>query len=793
MMMMMKQPILQPRWASATRREHRVTSFSLLAALLCLFAAGLAQAQVQATSATILGVITGMTVDDPTDAYSAGTITIGDQTLIVPRNLVWDVPANRLTLQQFFAQAPPACLANGESGLVATDLCVMAVAGGLTGGTGEGAIASVNANRIDGCELMIVGEGFIDKGQEQLMGTITSINHTDGYMMVNADPVDPTLPGVMVRLNDPPAKHSIQGGAGCLAGSQNCSADPRFTEDPDNYTQKFITGFPACIPSTVTGGARTGGSDASGVGDEFCPASNRTANQVVADATRFAPFKVGDSITAEGNYEMIAGQRFLSSHTTSALAGLFTQDNATQPDYVIFDEVEWDAAGFQNERSRLLMIGFTTLGSSQVDIFGIHGDTAGGTHEVILGTTVGNPNTINQGVPPNAGGIFKIRYDVDFIKGAPVTAGLSPCQNLINGGFGDVCPNGGTMDEEFALIVPNARDLVGRTRRVNPLNPGVVTLDLQGQVTQNGEYVNPVGVGHPEFVEIDLNAVSTPFIFAGETWNLDRRLGPGGCDGVCPSTPQSLDPFPFSGMDPRTQAGTPGVPAGAADELFAFFPFGATDLVAWPPLSNGCTLGGGGGGEPPPPPPPGGANPPVANADAFSTDEGTAITLAFSLLLANDIDADGDTLTLVGVDAISANGGTVTDNGDSTLTYDPPFPFVGTDSFGYTVSDGTGLTATGTVTVAVVSPVVDTLEIDRVRFTQNKAEWRIRGASSAGNVVTIYLGPSVGGPVIGTVPVDATGLWDFRQQNSLSPGGETTVSVESDAGGIVEGFPIQIK
>ena len=310
--MMIKQPLLQSPRGSATRREHRVTSFSLLAALLFLFAAGFAQAQVQATSATILGVITGIAVDDPADVYSAGTITVGNQTLILPRNLVFDLPANRLTVQQLFAQAPPACFANGESGLVATDLCVIAPTG-----TGEGAIASLNANRMTDCELMIVGEGFIDKGQEHVSGTITSINYTDGFIMVNEDPlVSPS--GVMVRLNDPPGKHSVQQGPGCLAGSLNCSADPRFTEDPDNYTQKFITGFPACIPSTATGGARTAGSDASGVGDEFCPASNRTVDGVVPDATRFAPFSVGDSITAEGNYELIAGVKFLSSHTTTA-------------------------------------------------------------------------------------------------------------------------------------------------------------------------------------------------------------------------------------------------------------------------------------------------------------------------------------------------------------------------------------------------------------------------------------------------------------------------------------------
>jgi len=42
---------------------------------------------------------------------------------------------------------------------------------------------------------------------------------------------------------------------GCPAGTDltvpsNCSADPRFTLDPDNYTNVFTTGYPLCIPST---------------------------------------------------------------------------------------------------------------------------------------------------------------------------------------------------------------------------------------------------------------------------------------------------------------------------------------------------------------------------------------------------------------------------------------------------------------------------------------------------------------------------------------------------------------
>ncbi|MEC7765239.1 MAG: Ig-like domain-containing protein [Pseudomonadota bacterium] len=68
-------------------------------------------------------------------------------------------------------------------------------------------------------------------------------------------------------------------------------------------------------------------------------------------------------------------------------------------------------------------------------------------------------------------------------------------------------------------------------------------------------------------------------------------------------------------------------------------------------------------------------------------------------VIGNDTDVDGDTLTVTNVTPPSF--GTVTDNGDGTVTYDPNDDFVGTDTFEYTISDGNGGTDTATVTVVV--------------------------------------------------------------------------------------------
>ncbi|MEJ2142438.1 MAG: Ig-like domain-containing protein [Gammaproteobacteria bacterium] len=89
---------------------------------------------------------------------------------------------------------------------------------------------------------------------------------------------------------------------------------------------------------------------------------------------------------------------------------------------------------------------------------------------------------------------------------------------------------------------------------------------------------------------------------------------------------------------------------------------------------------------------------PVAAADSSSTNEDTAVTTGN--VLSNDTDTEGDTLSISAADATSANGGTVTNNGDGTFTYTPAANFNGSDSFDYTVSDGNG-TDVGTVTITV--------------------------------------------------------------------------------------------
>ncbi len=87
---------------------------------------------------------------------------------------------------------------------------------------------------------------------------------------------------------------------------------------------------------------------------------------------------------------------------------------------------------------------------------------------------------------------------------------------------------------------------------------------------------------------------------------------------------------------------------------------------------------------------------PVAVDDTATVDEDSSDNTI--IVLDNDTDIDGDTLS---VTAASALHGTVSINGDGTLNYTPDADFSGTDTITYTLSDGNFTDDTGTVIVTV--------------------------------------------------------------------------------------------
>lgn len=99
--------------------------------------------------------------------------------------------------------------------------------------------------------------------------------------------------------------------------------------------------------------------------------------------------------------------------------------------------------------------------------------------------------------------------------------------------------------------------------------------------------------------------------------------------------------------------------------------------------------------------------PPYAAIDSSTFVRGTHSQLPLDVM-ANDHDANGDTLSIQSFASTSGNGGTISQQGN-LLSYIPRGDFLGTDSFTYKIVDSRGQTATGAV-------VVDVQPGDRLRL-----------------------------------------------------------------------------
>ena len=90
--------------------------------------------------------------------------------------------------------------------------------------------------------------------------------------------------------------------------------------------------------------------------------------------------------------------------------------------------------------------------------------------------------------------------------------------------------------------------------------------------------------------------------------------------------------------------------------------------------------------------------PPVAVNDVATLPMNSSLSIN---VLANDTDPEGDVLTVVSTTTPS-HGVTVI-NTDGTIKYTPTIGYSGADSFGYTISDGNGNTATANVDVTILA------------------------------------------------------------------------------------------
>lgn len=167
-------------------------------------------------------------------------------------------------------------------------------------------------------------------------------------------------------------------------------------------------------------------------------------------------------------------------------------------------------------------------------------------------------------------------------------------------------------------------------------------------------------------------------------------------------------------------------------------------------------------------------NPPVANTDDVQTPHDVALQFDPR---ANDTDADNDPLTIA--NATSGNNGTVTFT-STDVTYTPSAGFVGTDSFQYTISDGNGGTATGTVNVTVTNGVPTAVDDAAATHPNQSVSGNVLGNDTDPENDTLTVTGNTN-PTSGTVTVAPNG--DFTYTAGATTGTDTFQYTISDGHG----------
>jgi uncharacterized delta-60 repeat protein len=128
---------------------------------------------------------------------------------------------------------------------------------------------------------------------------------------------------------------------------------------------------------------------------------------------------------------------------------------------------------------------------------------------------------------------------------------------------------------------------------------------------------------------------------------------------------------------------------------------------------------------------------PIAEVNSYSLNEDTTLTKLAAdgdNLLANDSDADGDSLTVNTTPISNVSDGSLTLNTDGSFTYVPNSNFSGVDNFTYQVSDGNTGTAQANVTL-IVSNVNDAPIAVTDSYTLDEDVTLIKLASDGDNLL----------------------------------------------------------
>jgi VCBS repeat-containing protein len=163
---------------------------------------------------------------------------------------------------------------------------------------------------------------------------------------------------------------------------------------------------------------------------------------------------------------------------------------------------------------------------------------------------------------------------------------------------------------------------------------------------------------------------------------------------------------------------------------------------------------------------------PVANDDAYSTDEDTELFVAAPGIFANDTDSDGDSLTAVLVSGTT--NGTLVLNADGSFTYTPDENSTTTDSFTYAAHDGTTTSTPATVTITITAVNDDPAANDDAYDTDEDTELTVAAPGVLANDTDV----DGDGLTTSVVTTTANGVLVFN------PDGSFTYTPDTDFFGI---------
>lgn len=297
------------------------------------------EAPFQPSPVNMFGILEALTVDDPSDPLSGGTITVDSVKITVPRNLIVQLPSNYVLWSQIFnSDGTPNLPLFGQRSWETT----------------------VYANR--GSTDIVAGMVFIMQEMAHLgQGFITHIDYSTGEFRVGGQFNDSSS-GTRLVLNDPVGRYGLVH-----------DEWPLWSADTENPSVFASSGFPVCIPRT----------DPDVEDDPLCPKKNRPlgSNGTPLNVFQFAATPVPDG-DPDPNFAapILVGDHVFYSATwvsDDLMAVYLLEDNlgfytapGSKPVYIVMSVANWGIIGNPaGEIGQTRIEGFVTDQDRNIEVF----------------------------------------------------------------------------------------------------------------------------------------------------------------------------------------------------------------------------------------------------------------------------------------------------------------------------------------------------------------------------------------------------------------------------------------